>query len=286
MAKTKEVGKGKKEVAVVKKANVPAVTKSKGDDDVMSLVAKDAGAGMEGADKDAYAIPFLRVLQKISPQCDEGDAAYIRGAKGGMLFNTVTNELYDGKEGIIFIPCAFQRRFIQWGPRGSEGSSFKAEWLPEAIAEKRSSGEITEADGKLYLGEPNPKKSDVIQDTRNHFGIILTDEGAAQVLLSLGSTQIKKSKQLMGILSAVRVNGITPPTWLSKIRLTTVTETNDKGSWYGIKMEAAGFVDSKEIYNAGKAFHDIIASGVAKVDYHAEEAAGGSAAETDDDGKF
>lgn len=268
-----------------KKAMVPApkkeraIVKSEGLDD---LIAQDAGGGLEGADRDAFAIPFLRVLQKGSPQVEEGNAAFIKGAKPGMLFNTVTQELYDGKDGIIFLPCAYQRRFIQWGPRDA-GGGFKAEVLPEDVAARRASGEITEADGKLYIGKPDPKKSDSVVDTRNHFGLILTDEGAAQVLLSLSSTQIKKSKQLMGILSAVRINGKVPPTWLSKIRLTTALESNDKGSWHGIKIESAGLIDDREIYEAGRAFSKIIAEGSARVDYHDTEAAGSATAAADDD---
>jgi hypothetical protein len=255
--------------------------------DVLSMMQADAGKGMEGADRDAFAIPFLRVIQSNSPQIDENDSAHIKGAKSGMLFNTVTNELFDGKDGVIFIPCAFQRRFIQWGPRGSEDGGFKAEWLPEDVQEKRTSGEITESEGHLFLGEPNPKKSDQIVDTRNHFGLIETDDGIAQVLLSLSSTQTKKSKQLMGILSAVRVNGVTPPTWYSKLRLTTAVESNDKGKWYGLKIEAAGFVDDAETYAAGKAFNKIIAEGSGKVDYREaapeRSSAGGVAADDDDE---
>lgn len=266
-----------KAVAPVKKAAVAEIS------DLDAMMSADAGAGMEGADRDAFAIPFLRVLQKGSPQVEEGNGAFIKGAKAGQLLNTVTNELYDGKDGIIFLPCAYQRRFIQWGPRGGDGSGFKAELLPEDVAAKRASGEIQEADGKLYLGKPDPKKSDTVVDTRNHFGLILTDDGAAQVLLSLSSTQIKKSKQLMGMLSSVRINGKVPPTWMSKIRITTALESNDKGSWYGIKLESAGFIDDADTYAKGKAFNQIIAEGAARVEYHDQDAAGSSSAADDDD---
>ena len=54
----------------------------------------DACAGREGADKDSYAIPFLLVLQPLSPQVVD---KLVPGAEAGMLLNSVTNELY--KEG-------------------------------------------------------------------------------------------------------------------------------------------------------------------------------------------
>lgn len=253
----------------------------------------DAGAGMEGADKDSFAIPFLGVLQKISPQCDEAEAKYIEGAKGGQLFNTVTQQLYDGKEGVVFIPCAFQRRFLRWGPRGGENSGFKGEFLPEAVAEMRQHGEVVEHEGRLYFplenGKVDEKKCDRLSDTRNHFGIVYDPEtgSAMQVLLSLGSTQIKKSKQLMAMLSAVKVQGpkglVTPPTWSNMVRITTVPESNDKGSWYGVKIAPEGFVPNRDLYDMGKAFHDLIAAGEATIDYNQADA--GSASSDEGDGK-
>jgi hypothetical protein len=112
---------------------------------------------------------------------------------------------------------------------------------------------------------------DRLQDTRNHFGIVLTDKGPQQVLFPLSSTQIKKSKQLMSILSAVKVKAgdklVTPPTWLNRIKVTTGVESNDKGSWYGVFFEADGFIEDSEVYALGKSFHDAVVEGQAKASY-------------------
>lgn len=235
----------------------------------------DVGGGMEGADKDSFAIPFLRVLQKISPQCDEADAAYVEGAKGGMLFNSVTGKLYDGKEGVTFLPCAFQRRFLQWAPRGAEGAGFRGELMPEDVAQMRADQRVVELDGRLFVadadGDVSEKKSDRLMDTRSHFGLLVDDESITQVLLPLSSTQIKKSKQLMSMLSSAKVQGpqgmVTPPTWMNRIKITTVLESNDQGSWYGVRFEADGFIQDKGLYEAGKAFHEAIAAGEAKANF-------------------
>lgn len=253
------------------------VTQNESGDLVLDLpfdIGGDLGGGMEGADKDSFAIPFLRVLQKISPQCDEADAAYVEGAKGGTLYNSVTNRLYDGKEGVIFLPCAFQRRFLQWAPRGTDGG-FRGELLPEQVARMRDEGKIVELDGRLYIpddrGEVSEKKSDRVVDTRSHFGLVVEEDSITQVLLTLASTQIKKSKQLMSILSAAKVKTaqglVTPPTWMNQVRVTTVLESNDQGSWHGVKFEPAGFVSSKDVYDAGKAFHEAISAGEAKANF-------------------
>jgi hypothetical protein len=63
-----------------------------------------------------------------------------------------------------------------------------------------------------------------------------------------------------------------PPTWLSKIRITTLPESNDQGSWFGIRVEHAGFVDDPKLYDMAREFHDTIVAGMAKADYHDAEA--------------
>ena len=76
-------------------------------DDMEAMFAGDAGRGLENVDKDCFAIPFLTILQSGSPQCKKSDGAYIKGAEEGMLFNTVTKDLYDETHRILFFPSSF-----------------------------------------------------------------------------------------------------------------------------------------------------------------------------------
>lgn len=256
----------------------------------------DVGSGMEGTSKDDFAIPFLRVLQSNSPQCDEADPEFIPGAQKGMIYNTATGQLISGKEGVIILPCAFQRRFLRWGPRGSEGGGYKGEFMPEDVAIMQRNGEVTEIDGRLFVAREDgkvPRASDGsimldrLSDTRSHFVIALDDEGHPEnAILALSSTQIKKSKLLMSMLARVKINGQTPPTWMSKIRMTTLPEKNDKGSWYGVKFEAEGFIDSKDLYEAGRDFHQAIAEGEVKVNYASADEGGASSAGDGEDVAF
>ena len=76
----------------------------------MDMFEQDAGAGLSNLGTEDLALPFLKVLSKQSDELDDID-----GAKAGDILNTVTNTLYKGK--INVVPCAYQRRFIQWQPR-------------------------------------------------------------------------------------------------------------------------------------------------------------------------
>jgi hypothetical protein len=245
----------------------------------------DAGRGMEGATQESFAIPFLMTLQKGSPQVDEASGVAIDGAKAGMLYDNISGQLFDGKEGVRIVPCAYRRVFIRWGSEAS-GEGFKGEIDPEVVAEMRHKGEVKELDNRLYFpledGTVNEKKCDRLSDTRNHY-ILIIDEATGfwrEALLSLSSTQIKKSKMLMSALAGVKVqsaNGMyTPPTFANVVHVTTIPESNDKGTWYGVRFQLDGHVKRSEIYAAAKAFHGKVAKGVVEAKYEEAHPADGS----------
>ena len=69
-------------------------------------------SGFEDMGQDDLALPFLRILTNMSPEISSVD-----NAKPGMIFNSVTGELFDGTKGIQVIPCAYVRQYIEWAPR-------------------------------------------------------------------------------------------------------------------------------------------------------------------------
>lgn len=241
------------------------------------MSAEDMDSGFEGADKDSYAIPFLQILQKMSPMVDPDDPAYVEGARAGMLYNTVTQTLYDGKEGVLLVPCSYKRTFIQWGGREGDGG-FKGEFTPEQIVEMQAKGEIVAVEGKLFKPNPdgspiNEKKNDYFADTRSHFVLIIEKDGSVgQAILSLASTQIKASRMLMTAMQQKKVdvgNGVkrTPPMFANVARLTTVGKSNDSGSWSGAVLTLEGMVTDPSIYADAKAFYAAVNDGAAKADY-------------------
>ena len=234
------------------------------------------GGGFEGADKESFAIPFLQVLQKMSPLVDEDDPKHIEGAKAGMFYNTVTQQLFDGKEGITIIPCAYKRSFIQWGGRDADGG-FKGEFTPEQVIEMQNRGELVVQEGKLLKPLPDgsiiEKKCDYFADTRSHF-VLIVDEKTGEVgqaILSLSSSQIKASKMLMTSLQQKKVDTpkgrMTPPTFANKVKVTTVGQSNDKGTWSGVRFDLDGLVTDPQLFADAKAFYKAIVAGEVKVDH-------------------
>jgi hypothetical protein len=80
----------------------------------IGMFEEDAGKGMENMGQEDLALPFLKVLSGNDPVLDEHETA-----RKGDIYNTVSGTIYKGKDGVRVIPCAYQRRFIQWAPRGT-----------------------------------------------------------------------------------------------------------------------------------------------------------------------
>ena len=77
----------------------------------MTDFESDAGAGLGGLTNEDLATPRLKILMNGSEELDKDD-----NLKMGQIFNTVTGQAYDGKEGIVVVPCAYQRQYAEWLP--------------------------------------------------------------------------------------------------------------------------------------------------------------------------
>ena len=79
-----------------------------------NMFAVDAGIGVSDLSSEDLAIPFLKVLQKMSDELDDLD-----DAKAGDIYNTVTKNVVKGKDGVTVINCAYSLQYIEWEPRGT-----------------------------------------------------------------------------------------------------------------------------------------------------------------------
>jgi hypothetical protein len=241
---------------------------------------KDAKKGMEGTSAESFAIPFISILQKGSPQVDEEDGAYMPKAKAGMFFLNVNSRLFDGKAGIDIVHCAYRRVFLHWAREG-----FRGELLPEQVTEMLTEGRLVQLDNRMYFpdksGDVDPEKSDRVAEVRNHYVLLINparDGAAVQALISLGSTQIKKSKTLMTALANELIEApdghlFNPPAFASVIHADTVGESNEKGTWYGWRFGITGRTRALD-YAAAQAFNRTVAQGKVVATYEGADTLG------------
>ena len=102
-----------KENNVVKKEQAGAVAVVNFED--------DSGKGLGNIGHDDLALPFLKILGQLSPEVNKIDGKYVAGAEPGMIYNSVTGELFNGEKGVNIIPCHYKLEYIEWRDRG-EGS--------------------------------------------------------------------------------------------------------------------------------------------------------------------
>lgn len=227
---------------------------------------QDAHNGFEGMGQEDFALPFLRLLTNTSPEVGEVD-----GAMPGMIINSVSNQLYDGKKGLTVIPCAYVRQYIEWAPRGSGSGAPQA--IYPATSDILSRTHREPGDNKDYLDNGN-----YIENTANHYVMIVGDDGIPEpALITMKSTQLKKSRKWNSMMMSTKLMGAkgpyTPPMYSHLYRLTTQAESNDKGKWYGWEIEKIGPVTDRNIYMAAKAFAEQIGKGEVKVKHETEQGA-------------
>ena len=221
--------------------------KEKSDVALTSMFEQDQAGGMDQMGQGDFAMPFLRVLGQLSPEVNERDAKYVSGAKAGMIFNTVTKQAYDGVEGVNVIPCGYKREYVEWSDRG-EGTS-----APVAI-HSVASGIINDATRGADYKDRLPN-GNYLENTASYF-VMLPD--MQQALITMKSTQLKVSRSWNSMMNSIKLQGknglFTPAAYSHVYKLSTVQQSNDKGTWFGWNIEKVGPVQDKNLYEAAKQF--------------------------------
>lgn len=237
--------------------------------DLFAKMLSDAGLGVEDVSSQDMAIPFLSILQALSPQLNKHDGSYVSGAEQGDIYNSVTGDVY--KEGVLVIPVAFQRRYTEWLPR-TQGGGLVHDYGSDESVTKRATPRPT---GGWLM----PNGNELVL-TANHFCLLvhLGDTSGSpttyeRVVVAFSGTQYKKSRRWNTMIMATMIpgpRGLRPaPVFARAYKLDTVPESNEKGSWYGWRITPDQFVlalpDGEILYAAAKAFREGVVADQYKV---------------------
>ena len=229
-----------------------------------NLFEADAGQGLNMTQED-LALPFLKVLGQLSPECNKRDAKHVEGAEPGMIINTVTSEIYDGVKGIDVVPVHYKRQHIEWQDRGeSQGAPVKiydaGDDLPSTTRDKFNKDRLSNGN---YL-----------ENTASHFVVIL-GSSPTTALISMKATQLKVSRKWNSMMMGLKMQGkngmFTPPTYSHIYKLKTVQQSNDKGTWFGWDVARVGPISDPGIYKIAKDFGANVSKGDVKVKHGEQE---------------
>jgi len=224
-----------------------------------NMFEDDAAKGLGAIGQEDLALPFLKILGQLSPEVNKRDGKYVEGAEPGMIYNSVSGELYDGVKGINVIPCFYKLEYIEWKDRG--------EGLGAPIAIYDSSSDImskTKPDANYKDRLPN---GNYIEKTASHF-VIVSGDSPSTALISMKSTQLKISRKWNSMMSGIKMKGangmFTPASFSHIYKLKTTQMSNDKGTWFGWEVSKVGPVTDKGLYDQAKSFSESISKGSVK----------------------
>lgn len=249
----------------------------------------DVGAGLEGLDSGELLIPFVRMLQALSPVCVEGSQAYDPDMRPGMIIHTATGEAFPKDLGVGFIPCVRDSSYTEWvpiqpGTGTAGGGGFRGTWSHD---DPRVAQMIKEqgAFKKLHTSEGTE-----LVETRTLYGIVVprqkdgtwvVDE-ATNGVISFSSTQLKKYRMIITRLTSLVGKPARYPIFAWRWNLTTQPEKNKFGSYYGWKLALDGETANQALmkvgdplYQLARELHSLVRGGLARADF----AASGVAAE-------
>jgi len=183
-----------------------------------------AGQGLDDLDSSDRSIPFLKVLEKGSPEIETVD-----GAKAGMIIDTSTLKLYTT---IRFVPACREHAFVEWVPIDNGGG----------LVASHSMGEPISKWGQTQRGKITLRNGNDLVETFYLFGILLPDEGDDEsepkpVVISFTSTRIKTYKSIVNRSDSIMLLGaggrkFKAPWFCHVWRLGTLKKVDGAQSWY------------------------------------------------------
>lgn len=227
--------------------NAPAVAEDNGaliligDQHDLSHIKKGPARGSENVGVEDLVIPRLEIIQSQSPEVVEGQPEFKKENRPGDLFNSVTGQNY-GRE-VFLIPVTYNKQWLVWRSR-TKGGGFRGAYPNPAEAEDRVKQEGGKDAG--YEAVDTPTHLCLLVDAKN--GKI--DE----IICSMPRTKAKISRQWN---SMIKLGG--GDRFSRVYRMTTQSETNDKGTFFNFVVAQTGFPAKRAYEQAEKLYEAIVA---------------------------
>jgi hypothetical protein len=207
------------------------------------LMGVESARGVENVGADDLTIPRLELIQSLSPCRKKSDPSYIEGADEGMMFNSLTRELYG--DSVLVVPVYYKKEWIIWKNRAA-GGGYRGAYPSQAAA--------------IEALETLPDRDSCdIQLTAQHFCLLVKVDGSTEdVVLSLSRSKLKMSRKWNSLM---RVAG--GDSFSRVYKVSSYVESNAAGQdYHNLTVSAAGFPTESVYRRAESLYRSVVAGGV------------------------
>lgn len=211
------------------------------------------GLGNENVGQRDIVVPRLGIIQGLSPEIDPDSERFIANAQQGMMFNSLTRELFDE---VIVVNCAYNREFPVFKLR-KHGGGFNGTFG-------------TEVEAARHIASLEAPAQYEAVETANHFCLLLDQDGPdaktiGEIVIAMSSTKLKVSRNWN---SMIRLRGADRFSCMWKIL--TSKEKNDKGTFYNFAYKPLTWVP-EQIYTDGMNMYQSVTKGERTVERPMDE---------------
>jgi len=252
-----------------------------------------AGVGLEGGDAGEIAMPFIQILQGLSPVVQDPSRP---DAVAGKLYNSVTGDVYND---IYFVPCHRDHTFVEWKPRnqgGGGGAGFVAVHQPGAdiVVDAITAQRYKVKDGRKTRTLLTADGNELVE-TRTFSGLLVDSDTPTEAVLPVVIPFTSgKIAQFRGAMTAIRTVKGRPPLFANVLHFqTTLKKYPDGDSFvYNIRLlkdkqlpAPAADGTMHPVLSEALALSKMIQAGQATAD-HASQTTADNTADGDDSSHF
>lgn len=249
----------------------------------------DAGLGaLDNVGQDETKVPFFRILQSLSPEVQEQKIA---GAKAGMILNTATQETFDGKKGLLFVPAVRQHNYAKFIIRDA-GGGFEGLLDPNDpyVGDCKARADRQFKEGRRPFDSrfgklPTEDATKELVSTFYLYGVLVSPETQIpqRGMIAFASAQTKGYQviitRLMSMLMKAGDKYVPYPMWAHRWVMTTYLDKNKKGSFFnwqpgllGESQQTALMQPGDMLYQMARALFVEHRAGMLKPAYEQQEA--------------
>lgn len=223
------------------------------------------GEGMNDMDAGDFALPFLKIIQALSPEKKRNKPEYLAEAQEGDFVNSVTRELFPREPGVAVVRVAFRKRWLEWLPIDAGGGLLGIYDSAQEAEQKR----------RPVTG--NEKQDSEIVETHEIFCLQLTEHGWKPVVFPWSKSKLPASRRWNGLVAdqtarrwKIAESDQPLPASAVVYQLSSVSKTGKKGDYY-VPTVRAMCLAPEAAYRAAKNLRQSILGGAVKTSYQQED---------------